>query len=95
MSRAITTATGTTDVQVHTGAATIVGVSVLATSATAAHIRLHDGTSTAGQTIVAAGAAGNSAVYLPVPAVDVTTGIFLDRALASGAGAAEVTVYVL
>jgi hypothetical protein len=92
MSRAIHVASAATDAQAHTGAATLVGVSVVG-GAAAATAYLRDGTSAAGPIVAAVRVAANgSSEHVQVPAVDVSTGIFVDR---DGTNALELVVYVL
>jgi len=92
MARAVPVAAGATDVQALTGTATVVGFALRETGTAAGGVQLRDGTSAAGPVIAVGGVATSGSVYIPVPAVDVTTGVFVDR---SGTGVTELVLYVL
>lgn len=92
MSRAVPVAAGATDVQGYTGSGCLVGVAIRETGTAIGHVQFRDGTSAAGAVVAVASCAQNGAVYMPVPAVNFETGIYLDK---TGTGVTEVVLYLL
>lgn len=88
MSRAVPVASGTADVQGYTGATTVMAFSVTAAAATI--VSLRDGTSAAGPVIATVRLAGAGTQHVILPAVEVATGIFVDR----DAVASELVLYL-
>lgn len=92
MARAVPVAASAADAQALTGAATVVGFAIRETGTAAGVVQLRDGTSTAGPVIATGGVPISGTAYIPVPAVDVATGVFVDR---TGTGVTELVLYVL
>lgn len=92
MARSIAVASGTGDVQAVTGSCTLLGVCVRenAGAPAAAGVVLRDGTSAAGAVVVPVKLAAGATWFGPLPAIEFTTGIFVDRE----SGTSEVVLYV-
>jgi len=93
MSRPIAVASAATDVQAHTGAATLVGLTVRESAGTpaVASLVLRDGTTATDPIVAVVELAANESKAVPLPAVNIATGIFVDRE----AGTTELVLYVL
>lgn len=91
MSRSISLAAGAGDVQATTGNVTLVGFSVRESTASAATLVLRDGTTTGDPIKVTIGLAAGAGQVTALPAVDFSTGIFVDRTT----GTTELVLYIL
>lgn len=92
MARAVTLAASSSDAQAVTGATQLHGFSVRETGGTnPGTIQLRDGTDATGQIKATIHLAANGHQTSTVPAVEFTTGIFVDR---SGTGTTEIVLYV-
>lgn len=93
MATAVDVATATTDVLAYYGSGCLVGIAVRETVGTnPAAVQVRDGDSVGGDVIAMGSVAANGIVYVPVPAVNFQTGLFVDR---SGTGSSEVILYLL
>ncbi|WP_116051684.1 hypothetical protein [Amycolatopsis palatopharyngis] len=93
MPRPIHVASAATDDQALTGAATLVGLTVRESAGTAAvaSVVLRDGTAATDPVIAVVELAANESKVITLPAVAITTGVFVDRE----AGSSELVLYVL
>lgn len=92
MPRAIPVAAAATAAQGFTGPAVLVGYAVRETGTAAGTVQLRDGTSAAGALVACATVPQGTSFYAQVPAVDIASGVFVDR---TGTGVTEVVLYVL
>jgi hypothetical protein len=90
MARAFAVASAATDVQGVTGACTLVGF-MAAAGAAATVVRLRDGTTASDPVKAVIGLAANGTAAGTLPAVDFTTGVFVDR---DGTNSAELVLYI-
>lgn len=90
MVRAVPVASAATDVQAVGGACTLVGLA--ATGAAASVVRLRDGTTGSDPIKAIIGVPANGTASERLPAVEFSTGIFVDR---DGTNAVELVLYVL
>lgn len=92
MAKAFAVASGTVDAQAVTGSCTLLGICVRENAATpaAAGVILRDGTSVAGPVMVPIKLAASGTVAGPLPAVEFTTGVFVDRET----GTTELVLYL-
>lgn len=90
MPKAIVAASGTGDVQMVTGSCTVLGVCIREDAAAAAGLTLRDGTTTGDPARVPIRLPANGSLTGLLPALEFTTGVFLDRE----AGTSTVVIYV-
>ncbi|MGW9024785.1 hypothetical protein ACWGQ5_11220 [Streptomyces sp. NPDC055722] len=92
MSRVIRVASGTANAQAQTGTTQLHGFSVRENAGTpaVATLVLHDGTTAADPIIAAIKLAASESKHVHLPAIEVSTGIFVERV----AGTSELQLYV-